>query len=209
MGFRITTMLLTSVLILAHASAAHASDTAAGKASYAVCATCHGRSGEGKRAMNAPKLAGLAGWYLKLQLEAFKSGVRGTANGDTYGMQMRPMATTLASATAEDDLIAYIVSLPAKPAKATIAGDIEAGRVQYEACVACHGQNAEGNQQLSSPRLAGQDDWYLLRQIRNFNTGVRGGDPGDTVGMQMRAIAAILTSDQQVNDVLAYINTLK
>ena len=59
-----------------------AADAAAGKAPYAVCAACHGQQGEGNMAMNAPKIAGMEGWYVRRQIEAFQQGLRGTANGD-------------------------------------------------------------------------------------------------------------------------------
>lgn len=209
MGFKVNLILLTGLLLPACVPAVHAADAAAGIASYAVCTACHGRNGEGNVAMNAPMLAGQAAWYLKSQLEAFKSGQRGTAQSDTYGMQMRPMATTLANAAAQDNLIAHIVSLSSRPAIPTISGDIKAGKLQYVTCAACHGLRAEGIEQLGGPRLAGQDDWYLIRQIRNYQTGARGFDPKDTFGAQMGAMAATLTNDKAVNDVVAYINSLK
>ncbi|NIT64567.1 MAG: c-type cytochrome, partial [Gammaproteobacteria bacterium] len=72
-------------------------DVAAGKAAYAVCATCHGANGEGIQALNAPRIAGQEPWYIKRQLAAYKAGTRGTAAGDVPGMQMRPMAMTVAT----------------------------------------------------------------------------------------------------------------
>ncbi len=209
MNFRIRSILLAGILFPVIGPVADAADATAGKASYAMCAACHGQNAEGNVAMNAPMLAGQEAWYLKRQLEVFRSGQRGTAKGDIYGMQMRPMATTIADPTAEDNLIAYIASLPAQPAKPTITGDMAAGKAQYAVCAACHGQNAEGNQQVGGPRLAGQDDWYLARQIRNYNGGLRGYDPKDTFGAQMRAMAATVASDKAVNDVVAYITSLK
>lgn len=186
-----------------------AADVAAGKAAYAVCAACHGQNGEGNVAMNAPKIAGQEVWYLKRQLEAYKAGTRGTATGDVYGMQMRPMAMTVTNATAEDNLVAYIASLPAAPSPVTVAGDAAAGKAAYAVCAACHGANGEGSQPLGGPRLAGQNDWYLVRQIQNYQSGKRGYDPKDTFGMQMKPMAATLTSEKAINDVVAYINTLQ
>lgn len=209
MIFRFEALLLTSVLILTLAPAAHAADVAAGKANYALCVVCHGANGEGNAAMNAPLLAGLQAWYMKRQLEAFRKGWRGTADGDTCGMQMRPMALIVGGSTPEDDLIGYIASLPAQAAKPTIAGDIAAGKSQYAACASCHGQNAEGNPQLAAPRLAGRDDWYLARQLRNYRSGRRGYAPDDTPGMQMRAMAATLKDDQAIIDVVAYIASIR
>lgn len=201
-------MILIAVL-LALPQLSLAADVAAGQAAYAVCAACHGQKGEGNVAMNAPQLAGQEPWYLKRQLAAYRDGLRGTAPGDTYGMQMRPMAMAVGDPTAEENLIAYIASLPAVDSPPTVSGDVAAGQAAYAVCAACHGQNAEGNEQMGGPRLAGQDDWYLVRQINNYNKGLRGYDPKDIFGNQMRPMAATLSTEKAVNDVVAYINTLQ
>lgn len=205
MNFKVWVVVIAGLLPVG----AFAADAAAGKGTYAVCAACHGQNGEGNVAMNAPKLAGQEGWYIKRQLAAYKAGQRGTAAGDMYGMQMRPMAMAVGDPTAEDNLVAYIGSLPANAPTATVSGDAAAGKALYAVCAACHGQNGEGNQQLGGPKLAGQDDWYLVRQIKNYNANLRGYDPKDTYGMQMRPMAATLSTDKAINDVVAYINTLK
>jgi cytochrome c oxidase subunit 2 len=82
-----------------------------GEALYAVCATCHGANGEGMQEMNGPALAGREAWYLRRQLENFKSGARGSDSRDTYGLQMAPMAQLLPDAQAIADVVAYITSL--------------------------------------------------------------------------------------------------
>jgi cytochrome c553 len=122
---------------------------------------------------------------------------------------MRPMAMTSADPTTEANLIEYIGTLSAEPAAATIEGDVAAGQKGYAVCVACHGANGEGNQALGGPKLAGQNDWYLARQIKNYQSGLRGYDPADTYGMQMKPMASTLADDKAVNDVVAYINTLR
>jgi cytochrome c oxidase subunit 2 len=188
---------------------AAAADAAAGKASYAVCAACHGQDALGNPSLNAPKIAGLEPWYLARQLKAFKDGIRGAAPGDVYGAQMRPMMATLADQAAIDNVVAYITSLPTKPSPVTIQGDANAGKALYNVCAACHGQKAEGNAQLNSPRLAGQNDWYLARQLDAFKKGLRGAHPQDTYGAQMKPMAATLTTDQATKDVVAYINSLQ
>ena len=58
------------------------------------------------------------------------------------------------------------------------AADVAAGAAAYAVCAACHGANAEGNQSLNAPKLAGQPGWYLARQVHNFKQGLRGGAPG-------------------------------
>ncbi len=202
-------MMIVIAVLLALPLGANAADLAAGQSAYAVCAACHGQQGEGNVGMNGPKLAGQEGWYMKRQLDAYRNGVRGTAPGDTYGMQMRPMAMAVSDPGAEANLIAYIESLPVVDSAPTVTGDVAAGQAGYAVCAACHGQKGEGNEALGGPALAGQDDWYLVRQINNYNNGLRGYDPKDTFGMQMKPMAATLNAEKAVNDVVAYINTLK
>ena len=202
-------ILIVVAALLALPASSIAADAAAGQAAYAVCAACHGQKGEGNVAMNAPKLAGQEGWYIKRQLAAYRDGLRGTAPGDTFGMQMRPMAMAVSDPTAEANLIAYIESLPVSDSAPTVTGDVAAGQAAYAVCAACHGAQAEGNEQMGGPRLAGLDDWYLVRQINNYNKGLRGYDPKDTFGMQMKPMAATVATEKAVNDVVAYINTLK
>ncbi len=188
---------------------AYAADADAGKMAYAVCAACHGANGEGNVALNSPKIAGQEPWYLRRQLELFRSGARGTAPGDIYGMQMRPMAMSIIDATALENVIAYLQTLPVNPPAVTVEGDAAAGKVAYALCAACHGPNAEGLEQLGGPRLAGQDDWYLVRQINSFKQGLRGYHASDIFGAQMKPMVLTLVDDQAINNVVAYINSLR
>jgi len=205
----LTALALSSVLAFVPVATVFAADAAAGKTAYAVCAACHGPQGEGNPAMNAPRLAGQEGWYIKRQLEHFRAGLRGTAPGDTNGMQMKPMAMAVSDPVAVDNLIAFIATFPDKPNAATVQGDAAAGKAAYGVCAACHGADGKGNEQLGGPRLAGQDDWYLVRQIQGYQKGLRGYDPKDTFGQQMKPMAATLASEKAINDVVAYINTLR
>ncbi|MFL2526132.1 MAG: c-type cytochrome [Candidatus Azotimanducaceae bacterium] len=183
-------------------------DAVAGQAAYAVCASCHGQQGEGNQQLNAPKLAGQEDWYLRRQLEYFKTGVRGTGPGDTFGVAMGPMANTLVDDAAVENVIAYIQTLPDEPPTKTVVGDIENGEDIYNTCAVCHGQQGEGYAFMNAPRQAGLDDWYLVTQLKNFRSGARGAHSGDAYGMQMNMMAAILNTDQAIDDVVAYINTL-
>ena len=137
-------------------------DAAKGKARYAVCQACHGADGMGNKALNSPKIAGQEPWYLERQLKNFKAGIRGADPKDTYGMQMRPMALTLADDQSIRDMAAYVSSMPVeRTVVPTIKGDSEAGKAAYVICQACHGSAGEGNKTLNSPRLAGLQDWYV------------------------------------------------
>ncbi|TDJ32046.1 MAG: c-type cytochrome [Gammaproteobacteria bacterium] len=88
------------------------------------------------------------------------------------------------------------------------AGDAERGKQLYALCAACHGPNAEGIPALNAPANAGQDPWYMTRQLKNFRAGIRGAHPDDTFGAQMRPMAMVLATDAQIADVVAYITSL-
>ena len=179
------------------------------EAGYAICVTCHGADGAGNVALNSPAIAGQESWYLETQLKNFKTGIRGTHKADMYGMQMRPMAMTLADDAAVTRVSAYISSMEPALVTNTVEGNIGTGKALYAVCAACHGQDAKGLKAMNSPDLTTQQDWYLVRQLQNFKSGVRGSDPKDVLGQQMRPMAMILANDQAINDVAAYINSLR
>lgn len=203
--------IIAGMLLLGLASSATvnaAGDAAAGKALYAVCATCHGENGEGNKALNSPRIAGHGEWYVVRQLQNFRGGIRGADAKDPFGPQMAPMAMTLKDDQAVEDVAAYVASLQSDKPEETVSGDAEKGKTGYTVCAACHGAKGEGNAALNAPGLTGQHDWYTVRQIKNFKDGVRGANPKDTFGAQMRPMAMTLATDEAVNDIAAYINSL-
>ncbi len=88
---------------------------------------------------------------------------------------------------------------------AGFGADTASGKALYTPCIACHGANGEGNTALAAPALAGQSEDYLVRQLQNYQRGIRGTDPADAGGAQMRPMAATLADDAAVADVAAYI----
>ena len=186
-----------------------AGDAAAGKALYAACAACHGLQAEGNPQLHAPRLSGQGDWYLKRQLKNFKQGARGAHDKDVFGKMMAPMAATLADDAAIDSVVAYIKTLPDNPAPVTVKQNSTIGHRLFGTCGACHGADGRGIQAMNAPRLKGMSDWYLVTQLKNFKQGVRGSHPKDMYGPQMALMSAILTDDQAVNDIVAYINTLQ
>src|SRR5215207_4616976 len=89
-----------------------------------------------------------------------------------------------------------------------LAGDATAGKSLYAACQTCHGAKGEGNVAMNAPALAWQDAVYLKRQLQNFKAGIRGSDPRDSGGGQMRAMAATLADEAAIDNVIAYIQSL-
>ena len=179
----------------------------AGNSLYAACASCHGNEGEGSTKLNAPRLAGQHGWYLARQLQNWQDGIRGTHPQDVFGMQMRPLAASLQGGQVEK-LSAYISGLAGDYPEATLNGNIESGAAAFNTCASCHGANGEGNKVLNAPKLQGLPDWYVARQLQAFKAGIRGQNPRDQYGQQMRPLAAGL-SDEAVIDVASYVATLR
>jgi cytochrome c oxidase subunit 2 len=189
------------------ASAAPPGDPVAGQAAFGACVACHGPRGEGNAVLNAPRLAGQESWYITRQLQNFRDGLRGAHEKDTFGQQMVAFANLL-DAGAVANVTAYLQSLPGERGAVTVAGDAVRGASLYTTCAGCHGAAGEGIWTTNAPRLADMSDWYLARQIRHFKDGVRGAHDKDYYGAQMAAMARILTDDQAVDDLVAYINTL-
>ena len=186
-----------------------AGDAEKGKVLFEVCAVCHGANGEGNSALHAPVIGGQEDWYVERQLKNFKAGFRAGDPRDIYGAQMRAMAMTLADDQAIADVAAYVSSLkPPKP-PASVTGDAALGQASFVLCVACHGAKGEGNKALNSPKLTGQYDWYTVQQMKNYKEGIRGTNPQDIFGMQMRPMAMTLVDDAAINNMAAYINTLQ
>ncbi len=203
-------LLTTTVILLGlFSGSAFGQSAEQGKAAYQVCAGCHGFKGEGNQLVNAPRLAGLEDWYLERQINNFRKGIRGSKTEDAHGQQMATMAAVITSDAQLADIVAYVATLPDASAPLTISGSAEKGKSVYAPCVSCHGVKAEGNKIMNAPGLAKLDDWYQLAQLEKFKTGLRGAHPEDTYGQQMAPMAGLLANDQQIRDVIAYINSLQ
>jgi cytochrome c oxidase subunit 2 len=90
----------------------------------------------------------------------------------------------------------------------SLAQDLAAGERLYTPCAACHGRGGEGSRELHAPRIAGLPEWYVARQLKNFRTGLRGGDPSDVYGTQMARMALQLWDDGEVATVARYVGAL-
>lgn len=90
-------------------------------------------------------------------------------------------------------LSAVLVAVPAGA-----AGDAAAGKAQAAACASCHG--ADGNSANPEwPKLAGQHDKYLAKQLANFKAGDRKN--------ALMAPMAMGLSEQDMADIAAYFSS--
>ena len=182
-------------------------DPARGEALFTTCAGCHGGKAEGRPEMRAPNLAGLGNSYLVRQLRNFRGGLRGSAS-DAHGFMMIGGANALPGDRGVRDVAAYISKLPTFDAPASVKGDAQRGRKLYETCAACHGTRAEGDEKASAPPLRQLDDRYMVSQLENFASGVRGATAGDQPGQQMRVSVSALPDASAIRDVIAYLKSL-
>ena len=175
---------------------------------FETCAPCHGDAGVGKVDIAAPAIAGLPQWYVEDQLRGFQKEYRGDHADDLPGLRMRPMAVSLNREGDVESVAQYVASLEPVSPQSTLHGDAGAGAASYVVCVACHGEDGLGNKDLHAPPIVQLDDWYLLTQLRNFKSGARGARTDDIWGQTMRVNSLALT-DEGMQDVIAYVQTLR
>lgn len=182
----------------AWAAGAPIGDPVAGQEKSAVCQGCHGGTGNSESA-EFPRLAGQYAGYIVKQIKDFKSGVR--ANNET----MAGMAAGVESVQDMKDIASYfaqqaMVKEPlAKVNKKLVdkGEDIfKNGRPEKDlyACVNCHGERGKGKALTVSvfPVIGGQHRDYIIKELKDFQSGLRANDPG---GM-MSEIAKKLSADE-------------
>jgi cytochrome c553 len=79
------------------------------------------------------------------------------------------------------------------------AQNAEKGKTLYASCIECHGDKGDGNAAKLAPRLSGQFDWYVLKQLTELKSGVRKIDNSS----RYQAL-----SEADMKDLAAYIITL-
>lgn len=198
-----------AVLAAGTGATAAAEENARGRELWEFCQQCHMPDGAGNALYLAPEIAGLPEWYVFRQLQKFHTGIRGTNFDDLSGMRMRPVGLWLKNDEDMKAVAAFVAAMPViDPPPTLTGGDPERGKALYAPCTACHGPEGKGMEVLGAPPLDHQSDWYLLTQLEHFKAGIRGANPQDVQGAQMRPMAMLLADQQAMKDVIAYIMTL-
>ena len=99
--------------------------------------------------------------------------------------------------------IALVVAACALAGNVLAAGSAEAGKAKSVACAACHG--ADGNSLAPTfPKLAGQHESYLLKQLKDIKSGAR--NNGQTAAMKG---VMHLVNDEEIKAISEYLSKLK
>lgn len=141
------------------------------------CADCHGLFGDGNR-IKFPRLAGQDANYIMKQVQDFRQGRRTNDGG-----QMQKTATEISEE--EIPVVAKYFSeqTPPWPGR-TIDAEVDLERARtlavkgadgLKACLSCHSQAQMGllDKPVVAPRIAGQRDFYIAKQLRDYRDGRR------------------------------------
>lgn len=81
------------------------------------------------------------------------------------------------------------------------AQDATKGAELYKQCIACHGEKGDGIPAQKAPRIQGQHDWYIFKQLQDIKAGVT------RKNLVMVPFVSKL-SEQDMKDLAAYISKL-
>lgn len=167
-----------------------------------LCSACHGQDGN-SISSNYPKIAGQQAGYLGAQLLAFRDRTRSDKDAQDA------MWGWTRSLTNQDikELAAYYESQHPTAGEAKAEALMQKGAEIFQkgmadkgvpACAACHGADAAGS--AAAPRLAGQHDRYLVRQLKIFRLMER------PAALAMHAIVTNL-SDEDIGALAVYLQS--
>lgn len=83
------------------------------------------------------------------------------------------------------------------------------GEIYRRACSTCHGVDAMGSLTMQAPKLAGREDWYLLRQYSNFIEDIRGTGSEERWANQMRYQVQLIHRPGIERGLINYVTSLE
>ncbi|HEY6965930.1 MAG TPA: c-type cytochrome [Burkholderiales bacterium] len=156
-----------------------------------TCFSCHGKAGTSTTALT-PSLGGQPSFFTVAQLFLFRDGRRGKSPSamDAYAKPLSDADLQSLAAVFEKQ------PPPQPPAQARDPERFEKGRRLIEArnCRVCHNPDYSGREQM--PRLGNQREDYLLKAMRDYQSGQRIGYgsatmPEELAGLGDADLAAI------------------
>jgi cytochrome c553 len=179
---------LAALLLLAPAGAARA---ASFEERTAACLACHGPNGQ-SQIPDTPSIGGQPSFFVVAQLFLFRRGAR-----------KNPQMTEVARTLTDDDLRAFAAWVASLPPPGPPPGTPDAARLargqalaRQRPCGTCHNPDFSGREQM--PRLAHQREEYLLRTMREYQSGARIGYAG-AMAEELHGL-----SDQDLRDLAHY-----
>jgi cytochrome c553 len=169
-----------------------------------MCGSCHGLDGAGNH-VKFPRLAGQNRAYIVKQLGDFRDGRRQNDGG-----QMLEAATELNEADMGRVADWFAKQTAPWPELTVAPPDLSRARELatkgadgIPACVACHSTAAPSlaSSETAAPRIAGQRDFYIAKQLVEFRAGDRDNDANEV----MRTIAKRL-SDTDIAALAAFLS---
>ncbi len=160
----------------------------------ALCITCHGLDGIAIQ-KSWPNLNGQSARYMLKQLQDYKSGRRAS-----------PLMQAYAKLLDDQDmlkLVQFYANLPADTSQKPYTPSIyHQGNMQKRipACSACHGPQGLGNDSAKFPKLAGQNQAYIIEQLEVFKKHQRQNDANH----MMQDISSRMSK----KDILEYSNAI-
>ncbi len=149
---------------------------AGGSSAFKVnCAACHGAGAQGSAGYpNLNDDDWLWGGTIDQVYHTIAHGVRYSGDPDTRDSMMPAFGEILEPAQIRE-VAAYVMGLTGTPADPSL---VETGKAVFaENCVACHGETAQGTQELGAPNLAdaiwfyGSTEAEIIAQINNPKHG--------------------------------------
>jgi cytochrome c553 len=157
-----------------------------------LCGECHGLDGAGNR-IKFPRLAGQDQSYTISQILDFRSGVR---NNDDGQMQETVHELTEQDIPRVADWFAKQAApwpkptIDAKPDLARARQLAISGAPGIRACLSCHSAASLGmlDEGVDAPRIAGQRDFYIAKELIDYRDGRRRNDSKHIMGKIARRL---------------------
>jgi len=204
LGFLAATLVVASCSNIERSRTLNNPDVPAKVLALQVCSNCHGVDGNSV-SPNFPKLAGQKEAYFVSQMTGFQSHGRSDPAGFEY---MWGLSRSLTEGQIKGLAAYYAAQVSSKLPASAPQAQIDAGKTIFKTrvaakdvppCTTCHGDEGRGNDKF--PRIAGQHDDYLVKQLMVFQrTNQR------PEGAVMKTVAHGLTR-QNIEDVAAFLQT--